>query len=69
MPRLQNYIKQLCKKDWFYNPRESPEAYSVFYSKLVNKYLYYRRGLLKMNTRDVLLSKQGAIQVCSLLNK
>lgn len=66
---LNSKIRKIIKEEWLYNPREHPFSYSVFYSGMVKKYLFYKRGLWRMSERDVLLNKKGAEMVCSILNK
>ena len=66
---LQSRVRRLAMQEHLYNAREQPIAYSIFYSTKVKRYLFFKRGLWKMSNNDVLLNKQGAIIICSILNK
>ena len=65
---VNSKVKKVVREEWLYNPREHPNSYSVIYSKIVGKYLLYKRGIWKMSN-DILLCEEGAKMVCSILNK
>ena len=69
MRTIQSVIKKIAKEEWLYNPREHPFSYSIFYSNLAEKFLFYKRGIWKMSNNDILLCKEGALIICSILNR
>lgn len=69
MKSVQSVIRKIAKEEWLYNPREHPFSYSVFYSSIAGKFLFYKRSFWKMSDKDILLCKEGALIVCSILNK